>query len=123
VQRQKYNIDQVDMMLAQSSKQQMAGPVLHPRRPRAHLSVSLRHDDVPTSPQQGETGQADRANAATTSPNQQDFEESGQSGESNVENWFERSNNRSGTGYDPQFEDSEYRSSTSAAELGLLTVA
>lgn len=111
-------------MLAQSTQQQQtAGAVLHPRRPPAHLSVSLRRDTVPTISQLGETGQAYRANATKTSQNQQDSEESGQSGESNVENWFDHSNNRPGTGYGPQFEDSECRSRIPAAEIGLLTVA
>ena len=104
-------------MLAHPTAQQTAESVPHPRRIPAHLSVSLRHDNVPTSPQPGETGQADSTIAvkASPSPNRQDSEESGRPGRSNVENWFDQSNNRPASGYDPQFEDSKSRT-------GMLTV-
>lgn len=95
------------MMLTQSNQLQVGGRSPHPRRLPAHLSVSLRHDTMPTGSSSGEIVQTGSTNATKTSPDRQDSEESRPSAESNVENWFDHSNNRPGSGHAPQFEDSK----------------
>ncbi|CZR64189.1 related to period clock protein FRQ [Phialocephala subalpina] len=94
-------------MLASSTKQQQP-TATHPRRLPAHLSVSLRHEGPPTA-SPAEIGNADTTvgMASGASPARQESEESGKSGESNVEKWFDHSNGRPETGYNPNFEDNE----------------
>jgi hypothetical protein len=103
-------------MLASSSDPRSATSTSsHPRRPPAHLSVSLRHEnpaasDTRAAGRRGQQVMKGREGAARKTLIRQSSDDSNNSEESRVPNlqkWFDHSNTRPETGFPQNLEDSK----------------
>ncbi|KAE9369545.1 hypothetical protein N431DRAFT_344739 [Stipitochalara longipes BDJ] len=103
------------MLQSSLHRRSAPSPTSHPRRPPAHLSVSLRHESPMAGPATVETTQVHRSVKGKRSPPKGDLvrrlsddsNDSEGSAAPNLQKWFDRSNRRPETGILQSLEDND----------------
>jgi hypothetical protein len=113
------------MLQSSAYPQSATSATSHPRRPPAHLSVSLRHTN--TAAEHGTAANSQRQNAVKgkAGPSQagrirqssDDSNDSESSTAANLQKWFDRSNRRPETSFPQHVEDSKLLLCTTSEEV------